>query len=383
VPATLTDEHLLVRDTAAALARRLGPASVAALSARDGAGDAGAVAGGGDGEAARAADTEAWGLVADAGWTALRVAPEAGGLGASGVDVALVLEELAARLAPVPVLGAAVVVPALLAAAGPAASDVAGRIATGELRLALVLDRELQTTDIGPAGGVAVDARGAAAGLVVEGAWRQQRLRAVALGPPLPAADLTRDLRPALLDGRADASADGSADASADVGELGGILDPDLVQRAHALALVGLSADLVGTMRGALALAVEHARGREQFGAPVGSFQAVQHLCADAHVAVEGARSAVWYAAWAVDALEPAEAVLAARVAKAWCSRAGIEVCETAVQVLGGIGMTWEHPAHLHLRRALLDRTVLGDEHEQHERIGHQRLHTPTDARAS
>jgi alkylation response protein AidB-like acyl-CoA dehydrogenase len=361
VPATLTDEHLLLRDTAAALARRIGPASVADLTA----------GGAGDGAGARAADAEAWALVADAGWTALRIAPEAGGLGGSGVDVALVLEELAARLAPVPVLGAAVMVPALLAAAGPAASGVAGRVATGELRLALVLDRQLQTSEVGPEGGIAVDARGATAGLVIDGAWPAQRLRAVALDPPLPAADLTRDLRPARVD------------RDVAVGDLGATLDPDLVQRAHALALVGLSADLVGTMRGALALAVEHAGAREQFGAPVGSFQAVQHLCADAHVAVEGARSAVWYAAWAVDAREPPEAVLAARVAKAWCSRAGIEVCETAVQVLGGIGMTWEHPAHVHLRRALLDRTVLGDEHEQHERIGHQRLHAPEGADAA
>ncbi len=137
---------------------------------------------------------------------------------------------------------------------------------------------------------------------------------------------------------------------------------------------MGLAADLLGVMRGALDVAVTYARDRVQFGVPVGSFQAVQHLCADALVMVESARSATWHAAWAVDELPPDEAVLAARIAKAWCSRAGVEVCETAVQVLGGIGMTWEHLAHVHLRRALLDRTALGDEREQHERIGHARL---------
>jgi alkylation response protein AidB-like acyl-CoA dehydrogenase len=224
-----------------------------------------------------------------------------------------------------------------------------------------VLGHDLQSSDVGPDGGIAFDARGAHAGLVIEGSWPELRLRAVALGEALPAADLTRALRPATTE-------------AVDIGDLGGFLDVDLLQRAHALALVGLSADLVGTMRTALAVALDHARERVQFGVPVGSFQAVQHLCADAHVTVEAARSAVWYAAWGVDELSPDEAVLAARVAKAWCSRAGLEVCETAIQVLGGIGMTWEHLAHVHLRRALLDRMVLGDEQEQYERIGHLRL---------
>jgi hypothetical protein len=254
-----------------------------------------------------------------------------------------VLEELAARLSPVPLLGQAVMVPALLVAAG-AEEAVTEAVAGGELRLALVLDRGLQTTELGPGGGLAFDARGARAGLVVDGSWPTMRLRAVGLGDPLPAADFTRELRPALA-------------RSADVGDLGGTLDPDLLQRAHALALVGLSADLLGVMRSALDVAVTYARDRVQFGVPVGW-------------------SATWYAAWAVDELTPDEAVLAARIAKAWCSRAGVEVCETAVQVLGGIGMTWEHLAHVHLRRALLDRTTLGDEREQHERIGHARLAT-------
>jgi alkylation response protein AidB-like acyl-CoA dehydrogenase len=356
VPAILTDEQQLLRDTAAALARRVGVSSLADLprAVPPGAPIPGADAAGG------LDDATGWGLVADAGWTALRVPEAAGGLGASGVDAALVVEELAARLSPVPVLGQAVVVPPLLVAAG-AGPAVTEAVAAGELRLALVLDAGLQTSEIGPAGGVAVDARGAHAGVVITGDWPHLSLRTVALGDPLPAADFTREVRPAL-------------DGAVDVGDLGGTVDPDLLQRAHAMALVGLSADLVGVMRSALDVAVAYAKERVQFGVAVGSFQAVQHLCADALVAVEAARSATWHAAWAVDELDPDEAVLAARIAKAWCSRAGVEVCETAVQVLGGIGMTWEHLAHVHLRRALLDRAVLGDEHEQHERIGHLRL---------
>jgi alkylation response protein AidB-like acyl-CoA dehydrogenase len=370
VPATLTDEQQLLRETAAALARRVGVASLADLPRAVPPGSP--IPGGDAADAASDAaggvpDAESWRLVADAGWTALRLPEAAGGLGAGGVDTALVVEELAARLAPVPLLGQAVLVPGLLTAAG-ASSAVTEAVAAGELRLALVLGPDLQTTEVGSGGdargGIAFDARGAHAGLVVTGEWPAMSVRAVALGPALPAADFTRELRPAL----------DSSHGGVDVGDIGTTLDPDLLLRAHALALVGLSADLLGVMRSALDVAVAYARDRVQFGVPVGSFQAVQHLCADALVTVESARSATWYAAWAVDELRPEEAVLAARIAKAWCSRAGVEVCETAVQVLGGIGMTWEHLAHVHLRRALLDRTVLGDEHVQHERIGHARL---------
>jgi alkylation response protein AidB-like acyl-CoA dehydrogenase len=99
-----------------------------------------------------------------------------------------------------------------------------------------------------------------------------------------------------------------------------------------------------------------------QFGRPIGSFQAVQQLCADQHVTIESARSITWQAAWAVDALDPAEALGLARVAKAWCAAAARPVCEAAIQVWGGLGITWECEAHRYLRRALVDRALLGDE---------------------
>jgi alkylation response protein AidB-like acyl-CoA dehydrogenase len=127
-----------------------------------------------------------------------------------------------------------------------------------------------------------------------------------------------------------------------------------------ALGLALAAADLVGTMRGAVALACSYAKDRKQYGAPIGSFQAVQHLLADAFVAVEGSRSVALHAAWAVDALPPADAVAAASLAKAYAGRAGRTVCETAIQVHGGIGNTWECLAHVHLRRALLSIDLLG-----------------------
>jgi alkylation response protein AidB-like acyl-CoA dehydrogenase len=120
------------------------------------------------------------------------------------------------------------------------------------------------------------------------------------------------------------------------------------------------SADLVGVMRGAVGLSCAYAAERQQYGAAIGSFQAVQHLLADAFVAMEGSRSATLHAAWAVDALAPGDALAAAAVAKAYASRAARTVCETAIQVHGGIGNTWECLAHVYLRRALLSTDVLG-----------------------
>jgi alkylation response protein AidB-like acyl-CoA dehydrogenase len=112
-------------------------------------------------------------------------------------------------------------------------------------------------------------------------------------------------------------------------------------------------------MTGAIDLACGYARSRWQYGGAVGSFQAVQHMLADAFVAMEGSRSAALYATWAVDALQAAEALAAASVAKACCSRAARTVCETGIQH-GGIGNTWDCLAHVYLRRALLSIDLLG-----------------------
>ncbi len=114
-------------------------------------------------------------------------------------------------------------------------------------------------------------------------------------------------------------------------------------------------------MGGAVQLASSYATQRHQYGAAIGSFQAVQHLLADAFVLAEGARSVTLHAAWAVDALAADDALAAAAVAKAYCARAARTVCETAIQVHGGIGNTWECLAHVYLRRALLSSDLFGD----------------------
>ena len=142
-----------------------------------------------------------------------------------------------------------------------------------------------------------------------------------------------------------------------------------------ALGLALTSADLVGVMRGALHITVEYAAGRQQFGVAIGSFQAVQHLLAEAQCLMEGSSSVAAHAAWSVDALEPDGALAAGRVAKAYCASAARTVCETAIQVHGGIGNTWDCLVHVYLRRALLSSQWFGDDAHhvralQHERLG-------------
>ncbi|GAT05542.1 acyl-CoA dehydrogenase family protein [Mycolicibacterium fortuitum] len=124
--------------------------------------------------------------------------------------------------------------------------------------------------------------------------------------------------------------------------------------RWQALALAASSADLVGAARGAHALAVDYAKVREQYGSTIGSYQAVAHLLAEGLALIEGSISVLRHAAWAVDELPAEEAVRAGKIAKIYCARAARTVCETAIQVHGGIGNTWECLAHVYLRRVLV-----------------------------
>jgi alkylation response protein AidB-like acyl-CoA dehydrogenase len=119
-----------------------------------------------------------------------------------------------------------------------------------------------------------------------------------------------------------------------------------------------LAAEATGVADWCLDTAVEYAKVREQFGRPIGAFQAVKHRCADMLAQVELARAAVWDAARALDQGEPAE--LAADVAVAVAADAAVECAKSCIQVLGGIGYTWEHDAHLYLKRALAIRQMLG-----------------------
>jgi alkylation response protein AidB-like acyl-CoA dehydrogenase len=134
---------------------------------------------------------------------------------------------------------------------------------------------------------------------------------------------------------------------------------PDAVQRHRDVGAVAYAAELLGCAQRMLDASVAYAQERVQFGRPIGSFQAVKHRCADMLVDVEGMRSAVWWAAWCLS-VEHADASVAASTAKAWCSEAGIRVCQSALQVHGGIGFTWDCDVHLHLKRAQLDSVAFG-----------------------
>ena len=140
------------------------------------------------------------------------------------------------------------------------------------------------------------------------------------------------------------------------------------------LGLALTSADLVGVMRGVLDVTVAYARERKQYGVAIGSFQAVQHLLAEARCLLEGAFSATLHPAWGVDALAPGEACAAGRVAKAYGARAARTVCETAIQVYGGMGNTWDCLAHVYLRRALLSSRWFGDDAEQLRQLSRTRI---------
>jgi hypothetical protein len=174
------------------------------------------------------------------------------------------------------------------------------------------------------------------------------------LGPVL-ADDLTRRTAEPLPPAPAIASVDftgslaGVAESPAELGKL----SQEDAGRWHALALTATTADIVGAARGTLNLATEYAKVREQYGARIGSYQAVGHLLAEGLALIEGCVSVLRHAAWAVDELPVVEAVEAGRVAKIYCAHSALTVCETSVQVHGGIGNTWECLAHVYLRRVL------------------------------
>lgn len=240
--------------------------------------------------------------IENTGWRSLRSD------GASGVEVAIVAEEFGRRLVDSPFLG-------------PVLADDLGRHVGADVSAATVAF-----------GDRVIDARGARRALWLSGD--------VVLAGDVQTAPESVDLT------RADATITGSPETLAEVSSV-------VAEQWRALALVATTADLVGIARGAHALACDYAKIREQYGKQIGSYQAIAHLLAESLALIEGSVSVLRHAAWAVDELAPAEAIRAAQIAKVYCARATRTVCETAIQVHGGIGNTWECAAHVYLRRAL------------------------------
>ena len=320
----LSSEQQALRDSVAQVVGRLGPGTVRDLD-----------------DTERCAKLDV--AVAASGWRELRVPLEGRAPLASGVESAVVAEELGRGLADTPFLGPTLAAE-LRRLAGAPPSDATETVAfAGTLAAAATMASGT------PPGTVAPDARGATTALVLVPDGPRHVLASVPLGPSHPGTDLTRP--GAVVEPGPAVPVEGP--------DLRPLTDDDL-STWTALGLSLACADLVGVMRGAVDLAVGYACDRRQFDRPIGSFQAVQHLLADAYVGMEGSRSVALHAAWSVDALRPDDALVAAAVAKAYCARAARTVCETAIQVHGGIGNTWECLAHVFLRRALLSTAVLG-----------------------
>jgi alkylation response protein AidB-like acyl-CoA dehydrogenase len=132
------------------------------------------------------------------------------------------------------------------------------------------------------------------------------------------------------------------------------------LERVLDLAAVGLAAEQVGGAQFVLEMAVQYAKDRVQFGRPIGSFQAIKHKCADMLLEVESAKSAAYYAGWAASELND-ELPSVASLAKAYCSEAYFHAAAENIQIHGGIGFTWEHPAHLYFKRAKSSELLFGD----------------------
>lgn len=301
-----------------------------------------------------------WPTLASAGLLELRERTD-GEPTAGGVEVALLLVELGAALVPDPFLPSAIVAGDLLARAG-AAADVQSGLGSGETMLGILLTDDL--TGFGsPDGSDAVVWGGAGDAGGILAVRRSDQGAELMLGTSsgavaLDAISLTNTLWR----------------APSITWEAVGSLSHEDLDRSLALALTGLSADTVGSLDAALRGVVEYSKQRIAYGVHIGSFQAIQHLAADALVAIAGVRAATLYAAWAIDELDADEALLAARTAKAAAARMGQRTGEDVMQIYGGIGQTWEHIAHFHTRRAIFDAAVLGGEDHQLDAIADARL---------
>jgi alkylation response protein AidB-like acyl-CoA dehydrogenase len=319
-------------------------------------------------------DRQLWEGMAEQGWQAMNIPEAFGGAGFSFAETAILLHEMGRALAPVPYLSSAVLAAeALLAGAGAEQqSDWLPGIASGEVIATLAIAE--------PGGGwdeASVTARatqeasgftltgtksfvtaGQAADLLIVAArvGEEVGLFAVEGGSVqvegLVALDSTRTLATVEL-------------AASPASRLEGA-DWQTVERVYDVARTAIAAEQVGGLERVLEMAVEYSKVRKQFGRPIGSFQAIKHMCADMLVGLESARSAAGYAVWAL-ATGSDDLAVAAPMAKAYCSEAFFKAAGDSIQVHGGIGFTWEHDAHLYFKRAKSTELLFGAPARQRE----------------
>jgi len=327
-------------------------------------------------------DEGLWRAMADQGWTGLIIPEDFGGLGLSLVDLIAVSEEMGRACLPGPFLST-LWAAALIDRAGGEGQrkQYLEPIAAGDMKATVALLEE------------DVDWNPGAVQLRAEKAGKEFRLRGrkefvtdaevadliicVALGgdglvlAPVekgakgmkivatPGVDATRKLYSVEFEDVVAPEADALAFNTR---------TQDAVESATNVAVVALCAEMLGVMQWTLETAVEYAKTRQQFGKPIGVYQAVQHQLADMFLMTEGARSAVYYAAWAVSENDPS-AKLAVSVAKACCSDAAREVGNRGAQAHGGIGFTWEHNLQLYYKRAKASEIMFGDANYHREEI--------------
>ncbi len=287
-------------------------------------------------------------LTAELGLLAVAAPEEAGGTGGSFVDAAVVIEEAGRGLWPVPIVPALAAVSAVGRSEGVA--DVVAELVGGDHRAAIVPGEGVSVSTARLTGDIdhVLGAAGADRLLVavsdglwlVESAYSKAESRA-GVDPLRPLSTVR------LADARGRRLADGDAGA-----------------RAVDILRVALAVEAVGVAGYCLDTTVEYLKTREQFGRPIGSFQALAHRAADLAVELSGATSTAYYAAWAVDG-SPEELPVVAPLAKAVCCDAAYRIAAESIQMHGGIGFTWEHDAHLYFKRATALRLLLGDSHTQ------------------
>lgn len=320
-------------------------------------------------------DRRAWDrMAADFGLQGLHLPRSVGGGGLGWVEVGVVLEEAGAALLVAPYLSTAVAAAVLLAAGDE--DDLLASIAAGRTVATLAVAEAAGRWDSGGIETRAVRSPGSgwrlegAKSYVVDGCAADVLVVAARLddreggdvglflvdadGPrmsrsPLRTVDLTRTQAAVTF-------------AAAPGRPLAGVT----LDWAMELAAVALAAEQVGGAQRCLDMAVDHARHRVQFGRPIGSFQAVAHLCAEMLLDLESARSAAFYAAAAAargDGALPS----AAAVAKSCCSEAFVRIATDALHVHGGLGFTWDHDAHLYFKRARSSALLFGDPRHHRE----------------
>lgn len=318
-------------------------------------------------------DEELWRKIVEQGWTGIIFDEECGGMGLGLVEMAVAAEEMGRALVPGPYFSTVFAAGALLNAL-PSGRPWLSAICEGRARATVALLEENAGWDAATGTRIALrngrltgtkllvpDAATADLILCVVRDGNELAVVKVYASPDvtirrMQSLDRTRHLYSVHFDhAPAEMLARGREAQTA-------------LERATDIATVALVAEMVGGMQRIMELAVEYAMTRKQFGKAIGQFQAVQHQCADMLLMTESARSAAYYAAWALNEGTP-DARTAVSVAKSYTSEAYREVGNRGIQVHGGMGFTWENDVHLYYRRAKASEIAFGDAAFHRERI--------------